>query len=128
MKEYLSEPSEGYSGESAMKPQTKDDGYRGIWSYRGSALSEDEYKYMHYSGGFATVFAKHIPLAYYAQEVNKTFFCYSGTHKDRRQILIMVSYYDHLTGTVPRPTILMDKGTDDAHRPGQHLDERPYGN
>ena len=27
----------------------------------------------------------------------------------------MVSYFDHDTGTVPRPTILLDKQTDDAH-------------
>jgi len=93
----------------------KDDGYRGIWSFRGSARSSDEYKFVHYSGGFATAFAKHIPLAYYSPEVNKTFFCYGGTHKDKCQILIMASFYDHAKGTVPRPTILMDKGTDDAH-------------
>ena len=95
--------------------QHKDDGYRGIWSYRGSAVSNDEYKYVHYSGGFATVFAKHIPMACYAKEVNKTFFCYGGTRKNKSQILISVSYYDHSAGTVPRPTILMDRGTDDGH-------------
>ena len=102
----------------------KDDGYRGIWSHTGSALSDDEYKFVHYSGGFATVFAKHIPLAYHGPEVNKTFFCYAGTYKDRNQILIMASYYDHTTGTVPRPTILMDKETDDAHdNPAIMLDD-----
>ncbi|MCK5804347.1 MAG: BNR-4 repeat-containing protein, partial [Lentisphaeria bacterium] len=93
----------------------KDDGYRGIWSFNGSSPSDDEYKFVHYSGGFATVFAKHIPMAYYAPEVNKTFFCYGGTRKDKNQILVMASYYDHGTGTVPRPTILVDKGTDDGH-------------
>jgi len=61
------------------------------------------------------VFAKHIPVAYYASKVNKTFFCYGGTFKDKSEIRIMVSYYDHTTGAVPRPTILMDKGTDDGH-------------
>ena len=95
--------------------QPKDDGYRGIWSYRGSSLSHDEYVYFHYSGGFATVFAKHIPLAHYSPKANKTFFCYAGTPKDMSRILIMASCYDHATGTVPRPTIVMDKGTDDAH-------------
>jgi len=93
----------------------KDDGYRGIWSHEGSALSEDEYRYVHYSGGFGLCFAKHIPMACYAREVNKTFFCYGGTRKDKARILIMVSCYDHATGTVPRPTILMDKLTNDAH-------------
>ena len=109
---------------SAAVIMRKDDGYRGIWSHTGSALSDDEYKFVHYSGGFATVFAKHIPLAYHGPEVNKTFFCYAGTYKDRNQILIMASYYDHTTGTVPRPTILMDKETDDAHdNPAIMLDD-----
>ena len=102
------------TNDSTQRDQ-KDDGYRGIWSHRGSALSDDEYRYVHYSGGFATAFAKHIPIAYYSQQADKTFFCYAGTRKDKSQILIMASYYDHATGTAPRPTIVMDKGTDDAH-------------
>ena len=105
----------------------KDDGYRGIWTHKGSPPSDDEYKFVHYSGGFGTYCAKHMPIAYYAEEVGKTFFCYGGTRKDKRQILIMVSYYDHATGTVPRPTILMDKGTDDAHdNPVIMLDDAGY--
>jgi len=96
-------------------PLRKEDGYRGIWSFNGSALSGDEFRYTHYSGGFATAFAKHIPMAIYAEEVNKTFFCYAGTPRDGQQIQIMVSFFDHTTGTLPRPTLLMDKGTDDAH-------------
>jgi len=47
--------------------------------------------------------------------VNKTFFCFGGTDKARKTLLHMVSYYDHATGTVPRPTILLDKHTTDAH-------------
>ena len=101
---------------TSMTPtQPKADGYRGIWSFRGSSLSHDEYVYYHYSGGFATCFAKHVPMAYYAAEANKTFFCYGGAAKGRQEILIMASCYDHATGMVPRPTILMNKGTDDAH-------------
>jgi hypothetical protein len=39
----------------------------------------------------------------------------------------MVSYYDHETGTVPRPRILLDKHTDDAHdNPVISLDDRGY--
>lgn len=113
--------------EAQQQQKTKDDGYRGIWTYRGSLLSDDEYKYAHYSGGFATYCAKHVPMAYYAKKVNKTFFCYAGSHKDKSQILVMVSYYDHTTGTVPRPTILMDKATDDAHdNPVIMLDDAGY--
>ena len=38
---------------------TKADCYRGIWSCNGSAVSDDEYRFVHYSGSFATAFAKH---------------------------------------------------------------------
>jgi len=90
----------------------KADGYRGIWY--ANQPSNDEYRYK-YSGGLGTYCAKHIPLACYAPQVNKTFFCYGGTNKAGTTLLEMVSYYDHNTGTVPRPTILLDKKTNDAH-------------
>lgn len=102
-----------------------DDGYRGIWWWDTPA--DDEYKYVYYSGGFATYTAKHIPLAYYSDKAHKTYFCYGGTYRDRNRILAMVSCYDHATGTVPRPTILMDKGTADAHdNPVLMLDDQGY--
>ena len=90
----------------------QDDGYRGIWY--SNQPSKDEYRYK-YSGGLGTYCAKHIPLAVYAQKVNKTFFVYGGTTKGRRNLLEMVSYFDPATGTVPRPRILLDKKTPDAH-------------
>lgn len=89
-----------------------DDGYRGIWY--SNQETGDEYVYK-YSGGLGTYCAKHSPFAIYSAKVNKTFFCYGGTVKDKRELLEMVSSYDHATGTVPRPTILMNKGTSDAH-------------
>ena len=88
------------------------DGYRGIWY--GNQPSGDVYRYK-YSGGLGTYTAKHIPLAIYAPKAEKTFFCYGGRPKEENTLIIMVSYYDHRTGTVPRPTIIMDKGTSDAH-------------
>ncbi|MCL4216732.1 MAG: BNR-4 repeat-containing protein [Candidatus Hydrogenedentes bacterium] len=90
----------------------KDDGYRGIWY--ANQKTDDEYAYK-YSGGLGTYCAKHIPHAIYAPQVNKTFFVYGGTSKDKDNLLEMVSYYDHATGLVPRPTILVDKQTSDAH-------------
>ena len=110
----------------------KDTGYRGIWYF--NQPSGDEYVYK-YSGGLGTYCAKHRPFAVYRPEVDKTFFCYGGTppdahlkhneeqltkdgafSKDREGFLIhMVSYFDHKTGEVPRPTILLDKNTADAH-------------
>ena len=91
----------------------KDSGYRGIWYM--NQPSGDEYVYK-YSGGLGTYCAKHKPFAVYCEDVDKTFFCYGGTTSDsNRKLVHIVSYYDHKTGTVPRPTILLDKKTDDAH-------------
>jgi hypothetical protein len=90
----------------------KADGYRGIWYF--NQPQKDEYVYK-YSGGLGTYCADHIPLAIYAKEVNKTFFVYGGGGKDGQSLHEMVSYYDHNTGLVPRPTDLLDKKTSDAH-------------
>jgi len=91
----------------------KDTGYRGIWYY--NQKSGDQYVYK-YSGGLGTYCAKHRPFAVYRAEVDKTFFCYGGAATgDNRRLWHMVSYFDHKTGRVPRPTILLDKRTDDAH-------------
>lgn len=87
-------------------------GYRGIWYF--NQPSNDEYVYK-YSGGLGTYCAKHFPFAIYAPAVDKTFFCYGGTAEDKRELLHMVSYYDHAAGVVPRPTLLLNKHTDDAH-------------
>ena len=68
-----------------------------------------------------------MPLGYYAREVNKTFFCYGGSAKEENRLLHMLSYYDHKTGMVPRPTVLLDKQTDDAHdNPSMMLDGEGY--
>jgi hypothetical protein len=103
---------------------TKDDGYRGIWYF--NQPQKDEYVYK-YSGGLGTYCSSHHPFAVYAPEVRKTFFCYGGTTNDRKTLLHMVSYYDHATGLVPRPTILLDKHTTDAHdNPVLSLDDKGY--
>jgi len=100
------------------------DGYRGIWYY--NQPSNDEYRFK-YSGGLGTYSAKHIPIAYYSKECDKTFFCYGGRYKEKNQLLHMVSYYDHKKGIVPKPTILLDKQTDDAHdNPTIMLDAQGY--
>lgn len=103
----------------------KDDGYRGIWYM--NQPSGDEYVYK-YSGGLGTYCAKHKPFAVYCERVDKTFFCYGGaTATNNRRLLHMVSYYDHKTKKVPRPTILLDKRTDDAHdNPVISVDDQGY--
>ncbi len=94
------------------QPLPRDDGYRGIWYY--NERTNDQYKYK-YSGGLATYPQQQGPIAYYSEKTNKTFFVYGGTVKGRQELLHMVSYYDHATGTVPRPVILLNKKTDDPH-------------
>jgi hypothetical protein len=112
----------------ASAPQPKDDGYRGIWYY--NQATKDEYKFK-YSGGMATYPQQHVPIAIYSPQANKTFFCYGGTTarngKGEQELLHMVSYFDHATGKVPRPTILLNKHTTDAHdNPTISIDDAGY--
>ncbi|MDZ7637083.1 MAG: BNR-4 repeat-containing protein [Bryobacterales bacterium] len=88
------------------------DGYSGIWYF--NQPSNDQYVYK-YSGGFATYPQQQSPIAIYVASQKKTFFCYGGTVEGKRELLHMVSYFDHATGMVPRPTILLNKQTEDAH-------------
>lgn len=94
-------------------PARKDVGYRGIWYYN-QATTDEDYLYK-YAGGLGTFPQTHMPMAVYSKEANKTFFCYGGTPLGRNTLVIEVSYYDHATKMVPRPTILLNKKTDDAH-------------
>jgi len=98
-------------------------GYRGVWYW--NQATDDEYRYK-YSGGLGTYCAKHIPLAVYSAEVGKTFFCYGGA-SESGSLLHVVSCHDHKTGMLPRPTILLDKATGDAHdNPVISLDDAGY--
>lgn len=113
-----------FAAPALLNCQARDDGYRGIWYY--NQPSNDQYVYK-YSGGFATYPQQQLPIAYYSKEAHKTFFCYGGTVKGKRELLHMVSYYDHATGKVPRPTILLNKKTEDAHdNPVLMLDDAGY--
>ncbi len=100
--------------QTAVLADEKMDGYRAIWYANQAVDSEYIYKY---SGGLGTYCADHIPLAVYAPKVNKTFFVFGGTKGlgQPKPLLMMASYYDHNTGMVPKPTIVMEKGTGDAH-------------
>lgn len=117
--------SDAQASSQTLTLNTKDTGYRGIWYM--NQPSGDEYVYK-YSGGLGTYCAKHKPFAVYCDKVKKTFFCYGGTTKDSdRKLIHMVSYYDHTTGMVPRPTILLDKKTSDAHdNPVISMDDEGY--
>ena len=119
-----------FSNEPADYPTTADgvlpiaDGFRGIWYM--NQPSKDEYAYK-YSGGMATYPWQHHPIAIYSPEADKTFFVYGGRYKDRNSLLHMVSYYDHKTGMVARPRVLLDKKTTDAHdNPTLCIDDKGY--
>jgi len=109
---------------TAAPSDNKDDGYRGIWFTLGQ-VSEHGDKY---SGGLGTYTAKHVPLAVYSREAEKTFFVYGGAKQRTRHLLAMASYFDHRRGVVPRPTIVHDKqGVNDPHdNPSIALDEHGY--
>jgi hypothetical protein len=58
----------------------------------------------------ATFSTRYRPVSYYSREAKKTFFVYGGTTSSaERHLLIMISYFDHRTKTVPRPVIVCDK-------------------
>lgn len=101
-----------YSYGDAKLLNKMDDGYRGIWYYIGNIGGEYQYKY---AGGLGTYPSNHYPFSVYVPKVNKTFFCYGGTDHSGKTLYHEVSYFDHITGEVPRPTIVLNKGTVDAH-------------
>jgi hypothetical protein len=99
-------------GVPSVAPAERADGYRGIWY--SNQPTGDEYRYK-YSGGFATYPQQHVPIAIYSAAARKTFFCYGGDTGKSKELAMMVSYYDHATGQVPRPRVVLIKPTDDAH-------------
>ena len=108
----------------------KEDGYKGIWYHIGGAGQSGPvtniYRYK-YSGGLGTYPANHYPFSVYVKRVNKTFFCYGGTDESGKTLYHMVSFFDHQTGEVPRPTIVLDKATNDAHdNPVMQVDKDGY--
>ena len=105
--------SQAQEEQKTNRDNQKVDGYKGIWFTLGQ-FSEYGDKY---SGGLGTYTAKHIPLAVYAPEVDKTFFVYGGTTGEKdRYLLCMIGCYDHKTDEVVKPTIVYDKkGVNDPH-------------
>jgi hypothetical protein len=98
-------------------------GFRGIWY--ANQRSRDEYGWK-YAGGFATYPQQHVPIAYFSAAANKTFFTWGGV-SGTGSLLHMVSYFDHATGHVAAPRILLDKETKDAHdNPTLMLDDDGY--
>jgi len=92
---------------------TKANGYKGLWFELNQKYEFGD----KYSGALATYTAKHVPLAIYAKEVDKTFFVYGGTTaEDQRHLLCMIGEFNHKTDMVSKPTVVYDKkGVDDPH-------------
>jgi len=88
-------------------------GYRGIWFTLGQRSEYGD----KYSGGLGTYTANHLPVAIYHKGTKRTYFLYGGTTDSMaRHLLVMVSYFDHRSGMLPRPVVVMDKqGVDDPH-------------
>lgn len=108
----------------AKEVMQKANGFKGIWYM--NQPSNDEYVYK-YSGGLATYCAKHQPFGVYSKKVDKTFFCFGGTDNENSTLLHCVSYFDHKTGKVANPTIVIDKQTIDAHdNPVISMDDKGY--
>lgn len=101
------------------------DGYKGIWFTLGQFSDYGD----KYSGGLGTYTAKHVPLAIYAPEVNRTFFVYGGTRSpEEKHLLCMIGVFDHESGMVSKPVVVHDKkGVDDPHdNPSLAIDEKGY--
>lgn len=122
---FLQPTATAFAQNDAAFHNRPDDGYRGIWYFIGPTNNEYAYKY---SGGLATYPANHFPFAIYAPAVKKTFFCYGGASKEAQPSLLHeVGYFNHRTGQVSRPTIVLNKGTDDAHdNPVINIDRQGY--
>ena len=117
----------GAQERKSMDNQTID-GYRGIWFTIGQARSGYGDKY---SGGLGTYTMKHIPMAVYSPEADKTFFVYGGTpSEEHKYLLCMVGCYDHKTGMLRRPVVVYDKGVagvgDPHDDPTIQLDKEGY--
>lgn len=101
------------------------DEYLGMW-HGQTPLPGDPHVWK-YSGGLATYPYQSRPMAVYAPEVRRTYFCYGGTHPGNHlqpvrvwdfapgNLLQMVSYYDHATDSFPRPICVFDKWCSDPH-------------
>jgi len=102
----------------------KDDGFRGLWYYNQRIKGKYRFKY---SGAMGTAFEGYVPMGVYAPKVDKTFFCWGGTDELNTTLYHCISYYDHKTGLVARPTIVVDKHSIDAHdNPVMNIDAKGY--
>ena len=66
-------------------------------------------------------------MAIYSKEADKTFFTFGGTDERNSTLLQSVSFFDHKTKKLARPTVVFDKHTTDAHDNAViNLDDKGY--
>ncbi len=114
-----------FSANGQSLSNSKTDGYRGIWFELNQKFEYGD----KYSGGLGTYTAKHVPLAIYSAEVDKTFFVFGGTlSEDKRHLLCMIGEFNHKTGMVSKPTVVYDKqGVNDPHdNPSIMIDDKGF--
>ncbi len=112
---------------------SREDGFRGMW-HGQTPLPDSPYAFK-YSGGLATYPYQTRPMALYAAEARRTFFCWGGTTRGNHllperywdfgpgNLLQMVSCYNHDTGRLARPVCVFDKWCADPHdNPALQLD------
>lgn len=96
-------------------------GYRGLWA----GLDKDKGSFRQ-AGGMATFSQANAPVAIYSAKAEKTFFIYGGqgpSGEGRH----LVSYFDHRTRELARPTILERRQpADPLENPSLALDEKGY--
>lgn len=93
-------------------PPNSQPGYQAIWFELGQKSEFGD----KYSGGLGTYTAKHRPIAIHSAEAQKTFFVYGGAKDQKRYLLNMIGYYDHVTNALGVPVVVHDKqGVNDPH-------------
>lgn len=97
----------GFGSDTPVVYNETVDGYRGAWYDLGQASDYGS----KYSGGLGTYTMKHIPMAVYAPAVDRTYFVYGGNPaKGNLYLQCMIGCYDHATGLLQKPRVVMDKG------------------
>ncbi|MEO1448628.1 MAG: BNR-4 repeat-containing protein, partial [Bacteroidota bacterium] len=87
--------------------------YQGIWYGIGETRDQFAYKY---SGGLGTYPAKHRPMLCYSAQANQTYFTYGASVADDKTALFHgIGSFNHTTGKLSRPTLILNKETNDAH-------------
>ncbi len=92
------------------QPVARAGGYRGQWF---SPVQAAPLMGRRLSGGTAFYPSAHTPVAQYAAAAGKTFFIYAGAPDgaiaNALPPRMLIGYYDHRAGTVPKPVILLDQ-------------------